>query len=121
VHAVEGHPAASSYAERNLADYPWVRATCGAVERVLPELPEEDRNPAVVVLDPPRDGARRPVVEAVTALAPRTVVHVACDPAALARDVALFGEGGYRLASLRAFDLFPMTQHVEAVGVLIRD
>jgi tRNA/tmRNA/rRNA uracil-C5-methylase (TrmA/RlmC/RlmD family) len=48
------------------------------------------------------------------------VVHVACDPAALARDVALFAERGYRLDGLRAFDAFPMTHHMECVAVVTR-
>jgi tRNA/tmRNA/rRNA uracil-C5-methylase (TrmA/RlmC/RlmD family) len=118
--AVEGHRGAVACAERNLAPYPWAHPACGPVEGVLDALPAEDRDPDVVVLDPPRDGARRAVVDAVAALGPRTVVHVACDPAAFARDVALFAGHGYRLASFRAFDLFPMTQHVEVVGVLSR-
>ena len=53
------------------------------------------------------------------ARSPRAVAYVACDPAALARDVALFAEGGYRLEALRAFDLFPMTHHVECVALLV--
>jgi tRNA/tmRNA/rRNA uracil-C5-methylase (TrmA/RlmC/RlmD family) len=56
----------------------------------------------------------------VAELAPRAVAYVACDPAALARDVGLFAEEGYRLAGLRAFDLFPMTHHVECVALLVR-
>jgi tRNA/tmRNA/rRNA uracil-C5-methylase (TrmA/RlmC/RlmD family) len=120
VQAVEGHRAAAACAERNLAAYPWVSVTCGAVEQVLGDLPEPDRHPDVVVLDPPRDGARRQVVEAVAGLGPRVVVHVACDPAAFARDVALFAERGFLLQSFRALDLFPMTQHLEVVGVLSR-
>jgi tRNA/tmRNA/rRNA uracil-C5-methylase (TrmA/RlmC/RlmD family) len=115
--AVEGDRRASSLAERNLAAYPWARAVCGDVARVLAAEPDPVD---VVVLDPPRTGARRPVVEAVAALGPRAVVYVACDPAAFARDVATFGERGYGLASLRAFDLFPMTHHVELVGLLQR-
>jgi tRNA/tmRNA/rRNA uracil-C5-methylase (TrmA/RlmC/RlmD family) len=74
-----------------------------------------------VVIDPPRTGARREVVAAVAARSPRAVAYVACGPAALARDVALFAEHGYRLASLRAFDLFPMTHHVECVAILTPD
>ncbi len=73
----------------------------------------------VVVLDPPRTGARREVVEAVAALRPRAVAYVACDPAALARDVATFAEHGYALEGLRAFDIFPMTHHVECVARLV--
>lgn len=118
--AVEGHPAAAALAVRDLAAYPWAEAVRGAVEEVLVALPEQHRHPDVVVLDPPRTGARREVVAPVAALGPRTVVHVACDPAAFARDVALFAEYGYPLASFRAFDLFPMTHHLEVVGVLHR-
>jgi tRNA/tmRNA/rRNA uracil-C5-methylase (TrmA/RlmC/RlmD family) len=55
---------------------------------------------------------------AICALAPRAVAYVACDPAALARDVRAAAEHGYRLADLRAFDLFPMTHHVECVALL---
>ncbi len=72
----------------------------------------------VVVLDPPRTGAKREVVQRVARLAARAVVYVACDPAALARDVDTFGLLGWRLAELRAFDLFPMTHHVECVALL---
>jgi tRNA/tmRNA/rRNA uracil-C5-methylase (TrmA/RlmC/RlmD family) len=72
----------------------------------------------LVVLDPPRTGARRPVVEQVVARTPRAVAYVACDPAALARDVAIFAEHDYALTRLRAFDIFPMTHHVECVALL---
>lgn len=74
----------------------------------------------VVVLDPPRTGARSRVVRGIAALEPSRVVYVACDPAALARDIKTFAEHGYALASLRAFDLFPMTHHVECVALLTR-
>ena len=73
----------------------------------------------VVVLDPPRKGAGKDVVRAITACRPRVVVYVACDPAALARDLAVAREAGYALAELRAFDLFPMTAHVECVAQLV--
>ncbi len=73
----------------------------------------------VVVLDPPRSGARREAVEAIAALGPRAIAYVACDPAALARDVAMFAQHGYVLEGLRAFDIFPMTHHVECVARLV--
>ena len=60
------------------------------------------------------------MVEGIAALRPRAVAYVACDPASLARDVAIFAEHGYRLTGLRAFDLFPMTHHVECVALLTR-
>jgi len=75
----------------------------------------------LVVLDPPREGARRAVVEQVVDRAPRAVAYVACDPAALARDVGTFLGLGWRLTELRAYDCFPMTQHVECVALLEPD
>ncbi|MBE7188141.1 MAG: class I SAM-dependent RNA methyltransferase [Jatrophihabitans endophyticus] len=75
----------------------------------------------VVVLDPPRSGAGREVVQALLDLRPRCVGYVACDPAALARDVATAVGAGWRLTGLRAFDAFPMTHHVECVARLEPD
>ncbi|MGI9157501.1 MAG: class I SAM-dependent RNA methyltransferase [Marmoricola sp.] len=79
-----------------------------------------DHGADLVVLDPPRTGAKRRVVEGIARLRPRAVAYVACDPAALARDVAIFAENGYTLSRLRAFDLFPMTHHIECVALLTR-
>lgn len=73
----------------------------------------------LVVLDPPRAGAGAAVVRGVTAAKPRAVAYVACDPAAFARDVRTFREAGWSLAALRGYDCFPMTQHVELVGLLV--
>jgi tRNA/tmRNA/rRNA uracil-C5-methylase (TrmA/RlmC/RlmD family) len=113
--AVEGDRAASVHATSNLAVFPWARSVGGRVDRALVRgVGAAD----VVVLDPPRVGAKRRVVAAIAALRPRAVAYVACDPAALARDVAYFAECGYRLTVLRAFDLFPMTHHVECVALL---
>ncbi len=118
VTAVEGDPRAVRDARRNLHDHPQVSLHLGAVHQVLPDL--GGPRPDAVVLDPPRVGAGRPVVDAVAATGAATVVYVACDPAALARDVALFAGHGYHLTGLRAFDLFPLTHHVEAVALLTR-
>jgi tRNA/tmRNA/rRNA uracil-C5-methylase (TrmA/RlmC/RlmD family) len=74
----------------------------------------------LVVLDPPRTGAGADVVLQIAARAPRAIAYVACDPAALARDLASFAAAGYDLRGLRAFDLFPMTHHVECVALLGR-
>jgi tRNA/tmRNA/rRNA uracil-C5-methylase (TrmA/RlmC/RlmD family) len=87
----------------------------GVLPRVLGDATDVD----VVVLDPPRTGAGRGVVEDIAALGPRAVVYVACDPAALARDVATFSVHGFVMQRLRAFDLFPMTAHVECVALLV--
>ena len=74
----------------------------------------------MVVADPPRRGLGRALIEALAARAPARVVYVACDPAALARDVALFAGLGYELDQIRAFDAFPMTHHFETVARLRR-
>jgi tRNA/tmRNA/rRNA uracil-C5-methylase (TrmA/RlmC/RlmD family) len=116
--AVESDSVAVGDAARNLDDLSQVQPVVDRVERALRGGRAGERCD-VVVLDPPRVGARREVVEAVVAMDPRAVAYVACDPGAFARDVAIFAEHGYRLASLRAFDIFPMTHHVECVGVLV--
>lgn len=75
---------------------------------------------ALVVLDPPRSGLARQVPEAIAGRAPSRVVYVSCDAATFARDLSRFATSGYRLVTLRAFDLFPFTEHVELVGLLDR-
>ncbi len=116
--AVEADEEAVKDAVANLADLPQAAVLHARVDRAMRDPGTVAARADVVVLDPPRTGARREVVAAVAARSPRAVAYVACDPAALARDVALFAEHGYRLASLRAFDLFPMTHHVECVAIL---
>jgi len=111
---VEGSRSACEQARTNV---PGAQVRTGDVGEVLAGLPADPVD--VVVLDPPREGARRPVVEAVAARRPRAVAYVACDPAALARDLAIFAEHGYRLERLRALDLFPMTHHVECVALVV--
>jgi tRNA/tmRNA/rRNA uracil-C5-methylase (TrmA/RlmC/RlmD family) len=118
VTVVESSRQAVADGKAALADLPQVRWRVGRVERVLGSL---GPRPDVVVADPPRRGLGRELVDALCARAPDRVVHVACDPAALARDVALFAERGFRLAQLRAFDAFPMTHHFECVALLVRD
>jgi tRNA/tmRNA/rRNA uracil-C5-methylase (TrmA/RlmC/RlmD family) len=117
VMAVESGPTAQAAAD-NLADQPQVRIFQGRVESVL--AAGEGPDPDVVVLDPPRAGAGRRVVTEIASREPARVIYVACDPAALARDIATFATHGYHLAALRAFDAFPMTHHLEATALLIR-
>ena len=114
--AVEGEHAACRHARRNLGSGAEVAA--GPVDQVLASAYDEPFD--LVVLDPPREGAKRKVVEQVVDRAPRAVAYVACDPAALARDVAIFAEHGYTVQRLRALDLFPMTHHVECVALLVK-
>lgn len=113
---VEANRDALEDARHNLADLPGVRFERGRVDHVLRRLRLGRAD--LVVLDPPRAGAGKAVVELVSRVAPRAVAYVACDPAALARDLRWFAERGYELGRLRAFDLFPMTHHVECVAEL---
>lgn len=78
------------------------------------------RNVDLVVLDPPRVGAGARIVRMINEAAPRAVAYVACDPAALARDIRTFLDLGWQLRQLRAFDCFPQTHHVEAIAHLVR-
>lgn len=116
VYAVEADRRAVRDARRNLHDLPQVQLHEGSTERVL-RSGRLGNAVDVVVLDPPRAGAKRAVAD-IVALRPRRIVYVACDPAALARDLRTLAGHGYELASLRAFALFPMTHHVECVAVL---
>ena len=117
--AVEGDARAVRDARRNLHDLSNVGITQGRVDRVLAAMAPSGLRADLVVLDPPRVGAGRAVMQQICALGPRAVAYVACDPAALARDVAYAAEHGYRLAGIRAFDLFPMTHHIECVATLV--
>jgi tRNA/tmRNA/rRNA uracil-C5-methylase (TrmA/RlmC/RlmD family) len=117
VWAVESNRTAVRHAETNLADVAdRVTIIAGRVERVARRLP---RAVDLVVLDPPRTGARATVVRAIAERSPRAIAYVACDPAALARDLATAAQLGYQPARIAAYDLFPMTHHVECVAVLI--
>lgn len=125
--SVESDATATGFASRNLAEWIGADAATGRVERWVAQLAStanaHDRarlRAATVVLDPPRSGAGKQVVQSIGGLQPAQIVYVACDPVALARDIGLFAERGYDLTALRAFDLFPNTHHVEAVATLTR-
>lgn len=125
---VESDPQATDHAGENLSEWVGAAAVTGRVEKYLGGVirdsgsSERDRlKSGTVVLDPPRSGAGRQVVDQLAELSPQQVVYVACDPVALSRDLALFAGQGYSLTGLRAFDLFPNTHHVEAVATLLRD
>jgi len=126
--SVESDARATDHASENLADWVGAAAETARVDRWLRDAEQsgsaadrERMRAATVVLDPPRSGAGTEVMGILGRLAPAQMIYVACDPVALARDVALAAEHGYRLAQLRAFDLFPQTHHVEAVAQLVRD
>ena len=124
---VESDSLSTDHAAENLAEWVGAAAVTARVENYLRQLGSSagasDRariGRGTVILDPPRAGAGTAVVRELVALYPAQIVYVACDPVALARDVALFGAAGYELTRLRAFDLFPNTHHVEAVATLVK-
>jgi tRNA/tmRNA/rRNA uracil-C5-methylase (TrmA/RlmC/RlmD family) len=129
VTSIESEPRATEHAGENLAEWVGARAETARVDRYIARL-ASDASPrererlsrGVVLLDPPRAGAGREVVEGIAALAPAVVAYVACDPVALARDLRTFADRGYRARrGVRAVDLFPNSHHVEALAVLERD
>lgn len=135
--AVESDQAATRHAEANLAAYGNAVVVPARVDDAF-GIPRAQKGPRrrgsrprgatrhpliptsadLVLLDPPRTGAGAGVVRAIAALRPRAIAYVACDPAALARDLATFAQEGYAVRTLRAFDAFPMTHHVECVALL---
>ncbi|MCW2573258.1 MAG: deoxyribonuclease/rho motif-related [Frankiales bacterium] len=114
--ALEGDARACADAARNTADQPHVKVRTVAVDATT--VASRVGRPTLLVLDPPRAGAGLAVAKAIVGLAPRRVAYVACDPATFARDLKVFVDAGWTLHSLRAFDLFPMTEHVELVAIL---
>jgi tRNA/tmRNA/rRNA uracil-C5-methylase (TrmA/RlmC/RlmD family) len=124
--SVESDARATEHAAENLADWLGAAVVTARVDTFVRGLgggstAERARfAAATVVLDPPRAGAAAAVIDPLAALGPAQIVYVACDPVAFARDVALLAGHGYELTALRAFDLFPHTHHVEAVGTFRR-
>lgn len=115
---VESDRRATAHARENLASFD-AQAVTARVDGFLTGLPAATRAGAIM-LDPPRAGAGRAVVESIHALRPDAVVYVACDPVALSRDLGSFRTLGWEVESLRAFDLFPHSHHFEAVALLTR-
>ncbi|QLE74402.1 class I SAM-dependent RNA methyltransferase [Streptomyces rectiverticillatus] len=113
---IESGKRAVEDARHNLQDLDRVRIEQGKVEQVLPRTGIKEAD--LIVLDPPRAGAGKQTVHHLASLGARRIAYVACDPAALARDLNYFAEAGYKPVKLRAFDLFPMTHHVECVAIL---
>jgi tRNA/tmRNA/rRNA uracil-C5-methylase (TrmA/RlmC/RlmD family) len=118
VTVIESAPVGVTAARTNLADLNGVEVVAGRVDVALSR--RRVTGPVdLVVLDPPRTGAGTKVVRAITTARPRAVAYVACDPAALSRDVQTFAAEGYKLTALKAYDCFPMTQHIECVALLV--
>lgn len=109
---IEADRTAVELARRNVPEGSFLAGDVATVADRLPKTLD------LVVLDPPRTGAGAAVMATVLARHPRAVAYVACDPAALGRDLRLAAEHGYRTETVTAFDLFPLTHHVECVAIL---
>ena len=115
IDVVEGSKSATADASRNFAGNSNVHIYTGDVARLITRFSSAD----VIVLDPPREGAGKDVIWHCATIRPRKIIYVACDPAALARDTAYLIDAGYQLEEMRAFDLFPMTHHIETVAKFV--
>lgn len=109
--------AATGAAKAALADLPQVSVRTDSVRLVLRDAPS---GADVAVLDPPRAGAGREVIEALAAAGVPRLVHIGCEAAAFARDIGLYRGQGYAVEQIRVFDAFPLTHHVECVALLTR-
>lgn len=111
VHLVEisSHSVRDAY--KIFKDYTNVSIHRGNVDRKLPKINNID----IIVLDPPRTGAGKEVVNQIISKQPRAVVYISCDPASLARDAKYLKDSDYELDKINAIDLFPMTHHIESI------
>jgi tRNA/tmRNA/rRNA uracil-C5-methylase (TrmA/RlmC/RlmD family) len=113
VDIVEGSATATRDAAFNFEGVSNVFVHTGDVVREIKKFKAAN----IVILDPPRTGAGKDVIERIATLGARSIIYVACDPAALARDTTYLKDAGYHLEALRSFDLFPMTHHIESVAL----
>jgi 23S rRNA (uracil1939-C5)-methyltransferase len=90
----------------------------GESEKVIPELIEKGVRADVVVVDPPRKGCDSKLLESISVMKPEKIIYVSCDPATLARDLAILDELGYETIEIQPVDMFPQTAHVESVAKL---
>ena len=93
---------------------------CADAGQAAQRLAEEGVRPDVITVDPPRKGLHPAVIDAIARMAPRRVVYISCDPATLARDVALLAQRGFLPSQAQAADLFPRCAHVESIVLLTR-
>jgi 23S rRNA (uracil1939-C5)-methyltransferase len=116
--AIEGDRTSGSDLLRNAA--PYAAAVRAHVESVEQYLKRRTEPAATIVVDPPRTGMSRDAMQSIVTAGAAMVVYVSCDPPTMARDARRLVDGGYALASLTAFDLFPNTPHVESLAVFSR-
>lgn len=115
--SIESSPFACEDFAFNLDEFDNVELYEGAAEDVIPHL---EADPSVILVDPPRAGLGKRVVDGILKLDPGLIAYVSCDPSTLARDAARLINGGYRLKDVTPFDLFPQTYHIESVSLFER-
>ncbi|HUE98149.1 MAG TPA: class I SAM-dependent RNA methyltransferase [Anaerolineales bacterium] len=111
---IESSPSACEDFSFNLDEFDNVELYEGLAENVIPHL---EVKPDIVLVDPPRAGLDKRVVDGILKLNPRVIACVSCDPSTLARDAARLTDGGYRLKDVTPFDLFPQTYHIESISL----
>jgi tRNA/tmRNA/rRNA uracil-C5-methylase (TrmA/RlmC/RlmD family) len=118
---VESSKVATADASANLVDLGKHKAVSAPVEGFLKAQIKQslELSGATVVLDPPRAGAGKAVIDQLLFLRPNKIIYVACDPVSLSRDLKLLISGGYKLEEIKAFDLFPHTHHFETIASLV--
>jgi len=117
VHTVDSARTASAAARAALADLPSVTGVSGSVRGFLAG---QSGRADVAVLDPPRAGAGRPVIDLLARAGVPRVIHIGCEAASFARDIGLYRGHGYQVEQIRVFDAFPLTHHIECAALLTR-
>jgi tRNA/tmRNA/rRNA uracil-C5-methylase (TrmA/RlmC/RlmD family) len=117
VMSVDSSRAASRAARATLAELAQVSVITDSVRRALTA---QRRRADVAVLDPPRTGAGREVIDLLAAAGVPRVVHIGCEAASFARDIGLYQQHGYAVDKIAVFDSFPLTHHIESIALLTR-
>ncbi|WP_340002997.1 23S rRNA (uracil(1939)-C(5))-methyltransferase RlmD [Oceanobacillus sp. FSL K6-0127] len=117
VYGIEVVPDAIDDAKKNAALNGITNAefTVGQAEKVMPKWKEQGLTPDVIVVDPPRKGCEADFLQAMIDMEPKRIVYVSCNPSTLARDLRILEDGGYVTKEVQPVDMFPSTNHVEAV------
>lgn len=114
---IESSPSACEDFAINLDEFDNAELYEGEAEEILPGLAAQIAGVRCAIVDPPRAGLDRRVLDALVQLAPRTIAYVSCDPSTLARDAKRLLENGYTLKQVTPFDLFPQTYHIESISI----
>ncbi|MDO8754338.1 MAG: hypothetical protein Q7J80_10630, partial [Anaerolineales bacterium] len=114
---IESSQSACEDFEVNLNEFDNVELYEGPAEEILPAFVGQIGNLSHMIVDPPRAGIEKRALDAILNIKPQIIAYVSCDPSTLARDAARLIHGGYRLAEVTPFDLFPQTYHIESISI----